>query len=52
MSENMAVHHDMLISTIQRALNGRVKDMDLYLVKYELSNVKFSTKCNWTISKK
>lgn len=46
-----SVHHEMIMGMIKRALKGRVTDWEKYSVKYKCSNVKFSTKCNWTSSK-
>ena len=48
MDEDMKEDRPMVISTIKRHLKGRVSDMSKYIVRYELSNVKFSTKCQWT----
>lgn len=50
MTSGMKVHHDMMMGMIKRSLKGRISDWDRYVVKYECSNVKFSTKCNWTIN--
>ena len=48
MTSGMNVHNESLKNTIKRALKGRMSDIDKYVLKYELSNVKFSTKCSWT----
>lgn len=48
MTDGMKVHHDIMLSIIKRSLKGRINEWDKYIIKYECSNVKFSTRCNWT----
>ena len=48
MDEDMKEDREMILSTIKRDLKGLVSDISKYSIRYKLSNVKFSTKCQWT----
>lgn len=44
--ENMIVNHEVMMKAINRYFKDR--DLSLYNVTYEVSNLKFSTKCQWS----
>lgn len=52
MDENMNIEHSYIMRTIKNSLKNRVTDWSRYNVKYSVSNIKYSTKCYWTILKK
>lgn len=44
-NESMIVNHELMMRAINRFFKDR--DISLYNVAYEVSNLKFSTKCQW-----
>lgn len=51
MYDDGSVDEDSVVSAVKRYLKGRVNDFSKYVLKYDISNVKYSTKCNWTKKK-
>jgi hypothetical protein len=45
-NESMIVNHELMMRAINRFFKDR--DISLYKITYEVSNLKFSSKCQWT----
>lgn len=50
MDDKQNIHHDYTMMSIKRLLKHRISDFSAYNVKYSVTNIKFSTKCQWTKS--